>query len=58
MNPDSDPDPQHWNDSLLYHENPEVLDFESETVTEQYMSSKQRDPELQFCIRLLNFTMS
>ncbi len=39
--PDLDPDPQHWNNSLLYHEKPEVLDFESETMAEHYVSSKQ-----------------
>ncbi len=43
---DSDPDPQHWNNSLLYHEQSEVLDFESETMTEHYMPSKQGDPNI------------
>ncbi len=37
MDQDSDPDPQHWNDSFLYHEKPEVLNFESETMTEHVL---------------------
>ncbi len=43
MDPDSDPDPQHWKNSLLYQEKPEILDFAPETVTEHFMSSKQGD---------------
>ncbi len=43
MDPDPDSDPQHWKNSLLYYEKPEVLNLESETMTEHYLSSKQGD---------------